>query len=308
MATAVDKAFRELERAGLKARAVSMAHLPAIRQAVAELVRQGMISETLHHDWHFYLDANNDLPAAKTVFVIAIPQPVTRAWLVWHNISFPADFPPGIFIRSEEAQAAAILDSVLTPLGHRVTKAHLALKTLAVRSGLARYGKNNLAYVAGAGTFHRLVAFYSDCPCEADSWQETDAIEACENCSLCRESCPAGSILRDRFLIRAEKCQAFSNAVKDASWFREGGYNTLVGCMVCQNVCPANKPYLETRADGQTFNASETELIVNGTPCSELPAETQKKLDRLAEGELYAALVQNLGTLLRSKDFKSYAP
>jgi epoxyqueuosine reductase len=301
MTTIGDTVFQELEQADFKVRTVSITRLPAVQEAVASLVRHGLASETLYRDWHFYLDTNREFTTAKTIFVIAIPQSVMRVKFERHGVSYPADVPPGIFVRADESRAAQVLEGALGPFGYAVKKAHLALKTLAVRSGLARYGKNNLAYVLGAGTFHRLVAFYSDCPCETDSWHEIRAMEACDRCSLCRENCPANSILSDRFLIRAENCQVFSSAVKDASWFTGGGRNALVGCMVCQNVCPANKPYLDKRADGPTFSAAETELIVNGMPCSELFPETQKRLGRLAEGEIYAALVQNLNCLLKSK-------
>lgn len=295
-----EEALLELGKRGFKARTVSIMHLSAVQDAVASLVRQEMISETLHRDWHFYLDTNRDLPAAKTIFVVAIPQPVARAWFEWRSILYPADFPPGTFACADESRAGEIIGSVLKSAGHSVVKAHLALKTLAVRSGLARYGRNNITRVPGVGTFHRLVAFYSDCSCETDSWHEIRAMEACGKCSLCRESCPANSILTDRFLIRAENCRAFSNDAKDASWLGNTRRNTLVGCMVCQNVCPQNRPHLNKRANGPTFTTAETELILNGRPCNELAAETQRKLDSLAEGELYAALVQNLRCILKN--------
>ena len=184
MATAIESAFQELKGAGFKARTVSITRLSAVQDAVASLVRQGMISETLHRDWHFYLDTNKDMPAAKTIFVIAVPQSVVRVRFEWHGASYPAHVPPGIFVRADESRAAEILTGALEPLHYRAVKAHLALKTLAVRSGLARYGKNNLTYVPGVGTFHRLVAFYSDCSCEVDSWHEMRAMKACDRCSL----------------------------------------------------------------------------------------------------------------------------
>jgi len=39
---------------------------------------------------------------------------------------------------------------------------------LAVRGGLATYGRNNVTYVPGMGSFHRLSAFYSG---PARRWQ-----------------------------------------------------------------------------------------------------------------------------------------
>lgn len=309
MTTIGDTVFQKLEQSGMTARTVSITRLPAVQEAVAGFVRQGMISETLHRDWHFYLDANKDLPAAKTIFIVAIPQPVMRAWFEWHDISYPANFPPGIFVKADESRAAEVLGSALAAAGFRLVKAHLALKTLAVRSGLARYGRNNITYVPGIGSFHRLIAFYSDCPCEIDGWQEVQAMDACEKCPMCRENCPAGSIQSDRFLIRAENCQIFSDAERDASWWLGlDRRNTLVGCMLCQNVCPSNRMYLNKITDGPIFNIQETELILNGTPSTHLPSGTKQKLDRLAEDGIYPVLVQNLNTLIKSQDLKRYAP
>jgi len=309
MTTIGDTVFQKLEQSGLRARTVSITRLPLVQEAVARLIRQGMISETLHRDWHFYLDSNKDLPAAKTIFIVAIPQPVARAWFEWHAISYPADFPPGYFVRADESRAGEILGSVLKSAGYSVVKAHLPLKTLAVRSGLARYGRNNITYVPGVGSFHRLVAFYSDCPCDIDSWQEIGAMDACDSCSICRESCPAGSILNDRFLIRAQNCQTFGDAERDASWW--GGAdrrNALVGCMVCQDACPANRLYLNKIADGPVFAAAETESILNGTPCGQLASTTQQKLDRLSEGGIYPVLTRNLRALISGQDLRRYAP
>lgn len=44
----------------------------------------------------------------------------------------------------------------------RFCKTALPLKTLATRSGLASYGRNNITYVGKFGSFHRLTAFYTD--------------------------------------------------------------------------------------------------------------------------------------------------
>jgi len=309
MTTIYETALKKLEQGGFIARTVSITRLPVIQEAVARLVRQGMISETLHRDWHFYMDSNKDLASAKTIFIVAIPQPVARAWFEWHDISYPADFPPGIFVKADESCAEEFLGSVLAAAGYRLAKAHLALKTLAVRSGLARYGRNNITYVPGIGSFHRLIAFYSDCPCEIDSWQEVQAMDACEKCTICRENCQAGSILSDRFLIRAEKCHTFEDSEKDASWWLGlDKHNTLVGCMLCQNACPANRLYLNKITDGPIFSIPETELILNGTPCTNLPSGTKRKLDRLAEDGIYPVLVRNLKTLVKSQDLRQYAP
>ena len=141
MSKVLNKLSQEMKKYGYKFKSVSISHLPEIQESVASLVRQGMISEKLHSTWHFYLDSNKNLPEAKTIFIIAIPQFITRAQFEWQRMSYLADFPPGTFVKADESCAIEILGTILKAGGCKVVKAHLALKTLAVRSGLAKYGK-----------------------------------------------------------------------------------------------------------------------------------------------------------------------
>lgn len=55
---------------------------------------------------------------------------------------------------------------------YQVTPAVLPKKLLAVYSGLAACGRNDVIYVRGMGSLHRLSAFYSDLPCDVDQWHE----------------------------------------------------------------------------------------------------------------------------------------
>ena len=188
------KIQEEMKRFDYKARTVSIIHLSEVQEAVAKLIRQGLVNKQLHEKWHFYLDTNKDLPEAKTIVIVAIPQSITRVRFEWQGIIYPAEIAPNYITKTDESHVEKILNNVLETADYKIVKAHLALKTLAVRSGLARYGRNNISYVPGMGSFLRLVAFYTDCPCEEDNWQEAKAMDACENCSLCRENCPTGSI------------------------------------------------------------------------------------------------------------------
>ena len=56
--------------------------------------------------------------------------------------------------------------------GYRIATPILPLKLLAVHGGIAEYGRNNITYVSGMGSFMRLTAVYSDMPCETDHWRE----------------------------------------------------------------------------------------------------------------------------------------
>jgi len=292
-----------MQQLGYRAKTVSITRLPEIQGAVSELIRQGLVNRLLHEKWHFYLDTNKDLPEAKSIAIMVIPQPITRVSFEWQGTIYPAEIAPNYIIKADESRAEESLNSVLASAGYKLTRAHLALKTLAVRSGLAQYGRNNISYVPGMGSFLRLVAFYTDCPCEEDDWQEVTAMEACDNCSLCRDSCPTDSIPSDRFLIHAENCPgSLQERNPDFPyWVRlqSDWHNALIGCMRCQSVCPVNKPYLQNIAEGSYFSEEETGLILSKTPPEKLAPETRQKLG-LSDG-LFPLLASNLRGLIEKQ-------
>jgi len=293
---------------GYKFKTVSIAHLPDVQESVGRLVRQGLINKQLYEKWHFYLKTNDILPEAKTIIVFAMPQPLTRLKFEWQGRIFTADIPPTYFTKVDDSCAESILKSILETSRHSVVKAHLALKTLAVRSGLAEYGKNNISYVPGMGSLCQLVAFYSDCPCEEDNWREPILMKDCDSCSLCRENCPTGSIPADRFLIHAENCLGSLNEKEPdlPYWakFQPGWPNALIGCMACQFVCPVNKPYLHNIIEGPSFSEEETGRILHKTPWEELPPETRQKLDDLYWA--FPLLAQSLSALIEKQRVITY--
>ena len=153
------------------------------------------------------------------------------------------------------------------------------------------------------GSFYSLVAFYTDCSCEEDYLQESKAMVDCENCSLCRENCPTGSIPVDRFLIHAENCLGFLNEMEpDFPYWAQlqpDWHNALIGCMRCQFVCPVNKPYLDNIVAGPSFSEEETGLILNKTLLENLSQETRQKL-KISDG-VYPLLARNLSAVIEKQ-------
>jgi epoxyqueuosine reductase len=181
-----------------------------------------------------------------------------------------------------------------------VKKVRLPEKLLAVRGGLAQYGKNNITYVNGSGSFHRPVVFVSDFPCEADNWREPTAMGKCEKCSACMQACPTAAIGSDRFLMHAERCLTFLNerSKEFPEWLSPAWHNSLVGCMICQKVCPANKDVLKWTESGVTFDNAETDLILNGVSEERLPRKTFEKLKKQGMMVYYDVLGRNLRVLM----------
>jgi epoxyqueuosine reductase len=187
--------------------------------------------------------------------------------------------------------------------GFRLEKKRLPEKLLAVRSGLARYGKNNITYVPGMGSFHRPAVFVSDMPCDKDSWGELKRLKACAECTACVDACPTGAIVSHRFLVHAERCITFHNerSYEFPEWLDPAWHNSLVGCMICQNVCPMDQKFLNWQEDGATFSEEETAFFLNGVPQEKMPDKTIAKLQKLSMMEYANVFGRNLQAVLENQ-------
>jgi epoxyqueuosine reductase len=296
----------ELEHRGYAARVVPVERLADLRESIEAAYRDHLIDEGL---WKEYLSGfafapPDSLEGARSVIVASSRQPPVRFTFSWEGKRVPAIVPPTyLHWRRTDGEVQACLEDILGREGYRVAAAVLPKKLLAVRSGLAVYGRNNITYVPGMGSFHRLAAFYSDMPCETDGWTGLRAMERCEVCRACLASCPADAIGDDRFLLRAERCITFHNEKPGQTpfpgWLDPAWHNCLVGCMRCQMVCPENRGQLLPAVDGADFSREETELLLAGTPRDGLPEALAEKLDRCDLADWVDILPRNLRALLQ---------
>jgi len=297
----LDSRFEEL---GYQFRVVSAHHLHDLQEAIEGDLGRGLLSETLYREWltDFSFRLPDILPQAKSLVVVAVPQPQIIVKFTWQGKPRPIMIPP-TYVSSEQTnkRVGDTLSSVLGPRGYRVAKAALPLKLLAVRSGLGDYGRNNICYVAGMGSFHRLVAFYSEFRPPEDVWRDPKMMGFCQGCQACLQACPTGAISSERFLINAERCITFHNERpgKFPTWVEDSWHNCLTGCLYCQKICPQNISFLDWVEGGYLFTEEETSLILASTLPNRLPAETVKKLDRLGLLDYIGVLPRNLSILLR---------
>jgi epoxyqueuosine reductase len=86
--------------------------------------------------------------------------------------------------------------------GYQLKYVHwLPQKRLAVRTGLAEYGRNNICYAEDFGSLLQIAAFVTDKPCGEYTWREVKNMDTCDSCGACVKSCPTGAILPNRFLL-----------------------------------------------------------------------------------------------------------
>ncbi len=249
---------------------------------------------------HFRFDVSKSLPGARSIIIAAAPQPQRKVTFHSSGQTHSVIIPPTYYADTDN-QIEEMLKDILGSNGYQLFPAALPEKLLAVCSGMAKYGKNNIAYVEGLGSFVSPRAFLSDMPTGTSEWVEPQVMKDCDNCKACLKTCPTGAIVPDRFLVHAERCITFFNEEPEEfpEWIDPAWHNSLVGCMRCQLVCPVNKPFVSWVEEGEDFDEAETQLILNGVPLDLLPPATVQKLNRCYMMEYLDLLPRNLGVLLK---------
>ncbi len=297
--------FQELKAERCAFSVISASHVSELKQEIESRRNQGELDKAFSQEYivRFKFAPPEDLENAQSLIVVAMPRPPTKATFSWNGKKQSFLLPPTYTAYDEKRiHVEQLVAKAVGKQNYKIATPLLPLKLLAVRSGLAEYGKNNITYVHGMGSFMRLTAVYSDMPCQKDQWQEARVMKRCENCSLCQKACPTGAIASDRFLLRAEKCITYHNEKKGTipfpSWMKPTWHNCIVGCMRCQKVCPENKSFLHCIGESAEFDEEETRLIVKGVPKEKLHASTVEKLQLLSLTDYFDELPRNLSVLL----------
>ena len=291
---------KELANHGCQVKIIASGHIQDLQTEIETQYRRGLFDEEFYTEelTGFDFKIADSQPGSKSLFIVAAPQPEVRVTFTRRGESYRAIIPP-TYSYETDRQIQGLLESILIPSGFYVQKAKLPWKLLAVRSGLAQYGKNNITYVDGLGSYHRLVAFISDLTGDEDHWQEPQVLERCENCKACMKACPTGAITADRFLLHGERCLTFHNERRGEfpPWIKPSWHNCLVGCLYCQKACPVNKDKPNTIVEGPAFSASETDSILQGASNIETPWNVDQKLKKLDMIEYLPVLGRNLDAL-----------
>ena len=298
--------YEILDAKGYKGKIISAKYIPDLQNSVKKFNEQRLLDPDFYEEYKKYFDfePKTGFGEVKSLFMVAMPQPQYEIVFNWKNKEVPLKIPPTyLHGRALINETKVFLTDLLKPSGHSVEFARLPQKTLAIRAGLAEYGRNNITYIQGLGSFHRLFTFYSDFPYEQDGWQELRMMDLCKECSACVRKCPTGAIPEDRFLLRAERCLTFHNEhpvdVPFPDWIDPSWHNCLVGCLHCQNVCPANEKVINWIEPGPSFSEEETKLLLSGTAVENLPEETRSKVEEHGLGYYLSVYPRNLGVFLK---------
>jgi epoxyqueuosine reductase len=285
---------------GYQSKIISSEHIHDLQAEIDDQYRQGVFGEEFYTEELAGFDFNiaDNFAGSKSLIIVAAPQSHVRVTFNRQGESYQC-LIPATYSYETDRQIQGLLAHQIKPAGYQVKKANLPWKLLSVHSGLAQYGKNNITYVNGLGSYYRLVAFISDLPAAQDQWQAPQVLERCENCKACMNACPTGAITADRFLLKAERCLTFHNERRGEfpQWIKSSWHNCLVGCLYCQRACPVNKDIPISIENGPVFSENETARIIQGSQQDAFPQHAIQKLESLDMIDYLPVLGRNLKVL-----------
>lgn len=259
-----------------------------------------------------------ELPRATSVIVLLVPRPAHR--VTFHLSGGLQAVVPPTYASNSRVPEAIRGELLAGPLqgGYGLCTLRAPLKNIVARLGLATYGRNNITYAPGFGSYHQPIGFVTDADLVSgapDPLAGTPGGEAtsspflmcpeCVGCDACARACPAGAIGDDRFLLHTERCLTFMNEymIPWPDWLPASAHNALIGCLACQRVCPQNRGLLRYEDLEPAFTREETAaLLAGGDGGGRLWRAVKEKFEKLGLPGLEAVATRNLSALLARRE------
>ncbi len=242
------------------------------------------------------------------VVVVVMPRPAHLVAFTVNGRQVEAVLPP-TYVRYRPLFEEVRLDLQEHGLpGARVEKLNVPLKSLAARLGLVRFGRTNVTYDPEFGSYLQLFGYLTDAALPVpENWRPytPELLPECDSCEVCLAVCPTGAIGDDRVLLHGERCLTNVNERTGEwpAWVPPSAHNCIIGCLLCQRPCPANRE-LPVERTGVVFTAEETEALLDDGGAHEGPAwdGVMAKLERLGlPDEEQRVLGRNLRALLNAR-------
>lgn len=282
--------------------------LASLNEAKADIEALWAAGEIAHAIYQKYLGGfeympPKALPTARSVLLVAAPIGRSVIELDLHEGPNEAIIPPTYGADDMIEANEAILGPALKAVGSGLCRAWVPNKSLAARSGLASYGRDNILRFPGIGIFVRIDAWWTELTTEGESWGPAQKLERCDSCGACVRACPNGCFTDGRFLVDATKCLTFMNEGAEAfpSWLDPTEHNAAVGCLRCQEACPENRSTLG-RTVYRRFALSRraSERLLAGESCEDLSAEERRVVDAALRASEMVGAEAKLGRNLRA--------
>ena len=243
------------------------------------------------------------LADTKSIIIVAVSRPA-YAKVTWALNG--KEYKAFSGLAATSGKTTDYITTAIQAAGYSINpQSRLPMRRIAVQSGLAQYGRNNIIYVDGMGSALALLAFSTDAPCENTTWQEPVVSLTCTGCRICQALCPTDAIVPDKLLIESDKCLTRLNQLNDdfPDWVPPTAHHSTYYCMMCQARCPMNKDQEPIEI---FFNQTETARILVGGPYDDVSTELQDKITLLNLGKL-ASIPRNLRVLFAEMD-KGHVP
>jgi epoxyqueuosine reductase len=300
-----------LDAAGFANRLADVSVAGELAAILADLQATGEVTESLLEEYKESLTFScpEEVGEPQVLVVVASRSPAVKIRFQLESGPFEAVIPSTYISSDARARALDAMRSVLEPAGFRVGRARIPVKLLAVRTGLAQYGRNNIAYVKNMGSFVRLDAFCTDAPLHVEDHRSKGSwrLSSCPPCRNCHHVCPTGCIPYDGKVIDAERCLTYLNE-HEGEWpesLDPRAHNSLVGCMRCQEMCPVDRVYLRIPRVVAEFDRDETDWILRDLPADQLPPAVRTKLAALDLEDYSTVLGRNLRALVAAATSRS---
>lgn len=294
-----------------KYKTLSVDHLKDLQNDIDKLLNAGILSD--HKTYRKYLGNVNfsipeNFPQAKSLVILAISTKLAYVNFYIDGNSYEIMIPPNYYDDGLEYEDLEnlVLKDIIKKSGYKVQLAQVHQKLLAVRTGLGKYGKNNICYVDDWGSFISLYTYFTDYKFKEDNWKEINKMDICDSCNICINNCPTEAIPKstnESFVIDAGKCVSLYNEIPGEipNWIDPTAHNALIGCMRCQYKCPANKKALKNIVRFENISEKETKMILEGRSEDLLLDSLCKKLKMFYPSnakEFFPVLCRNLNLLL----------
>ncbi|MFX1309772.1 MAG: 4Fe-4S double cluster binding domain-containing protein [Promethearchaeota archaeon] len=294
-------------------RTVSVNHLEELQEDIDKLRREGKLSD--NKVYRSYIDSKKfeipeNFPDAKSIIILAIFSKLAIVNFHLDGVKHEIMIPPNYYDDGTTLEdfETLILNDIIKEPGYKVVYTNkLHVKLLAVRSGLGKYGRNNICYIDDWGSMINLFAFFTNFQFEEDNWTEIKMMDQCKNCTICIKNCPTNAIptpFDENFVINAGKCISVYNEIKGIipDWVPSDAHNALMGCMRCQKICPSNRKVIKLTEMLDDITKDETKKLLDGSIDEKLIESLSKKLKMFSPPDadrIIPVLKRNLEILIK---------
>ena len=279
--------IKRFEEAGYRAAFLPYAAIRRINRAYGEITEKNGVQYILNAAEHFKNNQPPDIPFAPASFLITA-QPGDRAEFILNTDggrrAIPV--PPPFITPAEKKRFDNVVDSATSEIQTAHTRG-ISQKLLVALSGLGKYGRNNICYINGLGSYFNVRAFYTDVLYKGDIHPLT-FLDECESCGICEKNCVTGALSDSA--IDAAKCISLynENDGEIPDWIPITAHATMISCSRCQEGCPANGP-LSLKKHTLELDEDETRTLL-ACPASELPIELKNKLSEFGADERFISV------------------